>query len=365
MLSLDILRSATHDLTKDSVFELLLRLAFSGAISLLHASPPCRDYSRCKLRKGPGPKPLRTPTHMDGVPGLSSADKARLELSSQLMSRAVELAHATVRAGGHYTFENPANSMIWDEPAVRLLLQKSNSDVIIVSACAYSWDIYKRWAFASTFRDMQQLAADCRHPEGSHAQVAGILDSAGGFLSQQTSEFPELLAAKYVSSALPLFQKSENPVDVALDQLLQLLPTKGQFDPPFAHQDGAGIFSVPDWSFPPLGSVDKLGQVRQALMSKLFAMKAPLRLREHVASKAEQPLFSDQEVSDAVSFRKFWMTPILHCSQLCWRAPRLVTFRTFLPVEFSFLWETVQHLCLISCSFTIPIGKVHVTTRRF
>ena len=298
VMSLDILRSATHDLTKDSVFELLLRLAFSGAISLLHASPPCRDYSRCKLRKGPGPKPLRTPEHMEGVPGLSSPDKARLEISSQLMSRAVELAHATFKAGGHYTFENPANSMIWDEPAVRLLLQKSSADVIIVSACAYGWDIYKRWAFASTFRDMQQLAADCRHPAGSHAQVAGVMDSSGGFISQQTSEFPEPLALKYVSSALPLFRTSDHPADVSVEQLLQLLPTKGQFDPPFAHQDGAGIFSVPDWSFPPSGAVDKLGQVRQALMARLFSMKAPLRLREHVASKAEQPLFSEQEVSE-------------------------------------------------------------------
>ena len=298
VMSLDILRSAKHDLTKDSVFELLLRLAFSGAISLLHASPPCRDYSRCKLRKGPGPKPLRTPDHMEGVPGLSSSDKARLDVSSQLMSRAAELAHATFKAGGHYTFENPANSMLWDEPAVRLLLQKSSADVIIVSACAYGWDIYKRWAFASTFRDMQQLAADCRHPSGSHAQVAGVMDSSGGFISQQTSEFPVPLAEKYVSSALPLFRTSDHPADISLEQLLQLLPTKGQFDPPFAHQDGAGIFSVPDWSFPPSGAVDKLGQVRQALMSRLFAMKAPLRLREHVASKAEQPLFSDQEVSE-------------------------------------------------------------------
>ncbi|CAE7349138.1 unnamed protein product, partial [Symbiodinium microadriaticum] len=251
-----------------------------------------------ELFSGPGPKPLRTPAHMSGVPGLSSEEKARLDLSSQLMSRAVELAHATFKAGGHYTLENPANSMIWDEPAVRLLLQKSSADVIIVSACAYGWDIYKRWAFASTFRDMQQLAADCRHPDGSHAQVAGILDPSGGFVSQQTSEFPEPLAAKFVSSALPLFRRSENPVDVALDQLLQLLPTKGQFDPPFAHQDGAGIFSVPDWSFPPSGAVDRLGQVRQALMSKLFAMKAPLRLREHVASKAEHSLFSDKEISE-------------------------------------------------------------------
>ncbi|CAE7469933.1 unnamed protein product, partial [Symbiodinium necroappetens] len=270
----------------------------SKRLADLHFPMPAKEDSPRTPVSGPAPALPSPPEILELQHVQGNLFVELFSGSSRLMSRAVELAHATFKAGGHYTFENPANSMIWDEPAVRLLLQKSSADVIIVSACAYGWDIYKRWAFASTFRDMQQLAADCRHPDGSHAQVAGVLDSSGGFISQQTSEFPELLAAKYVSSALPLFQKSEHPVDVSLDQLLQLLPTKGQFDPPFAHQDGAGIFSVPDWSFPPSGAVDKLGQVRQALMSKLFAMKAPLRLREHVASKAEQPLFSDQEVSE-------------------------------------------------------------------
>eukprot|EP00439_Symbiodinium_sp_Y106_P006057 s10736_g1.t1 len=181
--------------------------------------------------------------------------------------------------------------MLWLEEPVRLLLQKSNADVLVLAACQYDWNISKRWAFATTFRDMQQLAKDCPHKEGAHAPVAGVRDAFGGFVSQQTAEFPAALAQAYCKSVA---------ADLSLDQLYQLLPIKGQFDMPVAHQDGAGIFSVPDWSFPPSGMQDRLKPVRQALLHKLFEIRAPLRLREHVQARAESPLFTDAEVE---SFR--------------------------------------------------------------
>ncbi|CAE7419870.1 unnamed protein product [Symbiodinium sp. CCMP2592] len=281
--------ASEHDLLDDSVFEPLLRLSFSGAVTSAHASPPCREYSRCKLIR-PGPKPLRTPEHLAGVPGLSSSEQERVDASRTLMERAVELLHATYKAGGHFSLENPANSMLWLEEAVRILLQKANADVLVVAACAYGWDISKRWAFATSFRDMQRLAKDCSHAEGSHRPVAGVRDESGGYASQQTSEFPAKLAEAYVSAALPLFSTCENPLDVQLSQLYQLIPAKGRFDMPFAH----------DWSFPPNGTVDRLQQVRHALTQKLFELKAPIRLREHVLAKSDSPLFSEGEIE---SFR--------------------------------------------------------------
>ncbi|CAE7282201.1 unnamed protein product [Symbiodinium sp. CCMP2592] len=299
VLSVDTMLASEHDLLDDSVFEPLLRLSFSGAVTSAHASPPCREYSRCKLIR-PGPKPLRTPEHLAGVPGLSSSEQERVDASRTLMERAVEILHATYKAGGHFSLENPANSMLWLEEAVRLLLQKANADVLVVAACAYGWDISKRWAFATSFRDMQRLAKDCSHAEGSHRPVAGVRDESGGYASQQTSEFPAKLAEAYVSAALPLFSTCENPLDVQLSQLYQLIPAKGRFDMPFAHQDGAGIYSVPDWSFPPNGTVDRLQQVRHALTQKLFELKAPIRLREHVLAKSDSPLFSEGEIE---SFR--------------------------------------------------------------
>eukprot|EP00439_Symbiodinium_sp_Y106_P002686 s8211_g1.t1 len=109
---------------------------------------------------------------------------------------------------------------------------------------------------------MQQLAKDCPHKEGAHAPVAGVRDAFGGFVSQQTAEFPAALAQAYCKSAAPLFNPQCSPADLSLGQLYQLLPIKGQFDMPVAHQDGAGIFSVPDWSFPPSGVQDRLKPVR-------------------------------------------------------------------------------------------------------
>ena len=57
----------THDVLDDRVMHLLLRLAHSG---LVWSAPPCKEFSRLKLRR-PGPKALRTPEYMDGVPSQS------------------------------------------------------------------------------------------------------------------------------------------------------------------------------------------------------------------------------------------------------------------------------------------------------
>ena len=42
----------------------------SGVVSLITLAPPCKEYSRLKLRPG-GSRALRTPTCMQGVPDLS------------------------------------------------------------------------------------------------------------------------------------------------------------------------------------------------------------------------------------------------------------------------------------------------------
>lgn len=70
VLSIDLLLDRSHDLLDASIFELVLKLTASGKVSYCAASPPCRDYSRLKLRPG-GPPALRTPTHLGGLPGLN------------------------------------------------------------------------------------------------------------------------------------------------------------------------------------------------------------------------------------------------------------------------------------------------------
>ena len=73
VLSFDILLDKRMDLLNDQSYEQLLRICSSGQVAYGAASPSCAHYSRLKLHR-PGPKALRTPEALDGVPGLNSME---------------------------------------------------------------------------------------------------------------------------------------------------------------------------------------------------------------------------------------------------------------------------------------------------
>ena len=55
------------DILNDEGFHSLLGLAWSGLVGLIMLAPPCKEFSRLKLRAG-GPKALRTPTGFQASP---------------------------------------------------------------------------------------------------------------------------------------------------------------------------------------------------------------------------------------------------------------------------------------------------------
>ena len=83
--SFDILLHSDDDLLSDRAYEQLLRLASSGIIAYGCGSPACRDYSRLKLRPN-GPKALRTPEFLNGVPGLNAAELKRVRDSFGMLT---------------------------------------------------------------------------------------------------------------------------------------------------------------------------------------------------------------------------------------------------------------------------------------
>ena len=82
---LDIIHG--HDLLDDEIYEGAMQLASSGLIGAGLAAPYCCHHSRAKLKK-PGPKPLRTPTFLDGVPDNSWEDQLAVQESSLIHDRA-------------------------------------------------------------------------------------------------------------------------------------------------------------------------------------------------------------------------------------------------------------------------------------
>ena len=106
----DLLGNESLDLLCDSTYDDLLRLAFSGVIRYAHASPPCKEYSRLKLRPG-GPSAVRTPEHLDGLPSNTPAQQSRVISSQKLLYRSVCILRAVFSAGGHVSLEQPTNAI--------------------------------------------------------------------------------------------------------------------------------------------------------------------------------------------------------------------------------------------------------------
>ena len=196
------------DLRDDAVFDVLLRVCCSRAVALAHAAPPCGEYTRAKLLPN-GPRALRTPAALDGRPGLSPAQALRVQESHLLFTRCVQALFVVFASGGQVSLEQPTNSMAWLEPIATHFLKEIQADLVHIAACSVGLDMHKSWIFATCYRPLQALAAICTHARGSHEDIIyrGTRDSAGGFRSRASAEYPQELAAKYAAQASGLFPR--------------------------------------------------------------------------------------------------------------------------------------------------------------
>ncbi|CAE7244381.1 unnamed protein product [Symbiodinium sp. CCMP2592] len=306
-LPIDLLGEEQLDLLSDDTYDHLLRLCFAGIVRLAHGSPPCKEYSRLKLRPG-GPPAIRSPDHMNGLPGNTASQQARVHSSQKLLYRCVCLLRAAFCSGAHVSLEQPTNAMSWLEPFVQDMLSEIQASLVNIPACSVGQDIAKSWLFACSYNEFRFLASTCSHA-GGHQSVAGARDEHGNFLSQRTAEYPSQLAEKFSAKAVHLFSSARPAYSVApcsLKFALSSIPKKPRSSTPTAAQDGGGIYSLPDWSLGPRYQSDSLHDLRKEWQSWLLQNRIPLRLQQHIAEASNKPLFSEEETEWLrSSFKRF------------------------------------------------------------
>ncbi|CAE7036464.1 unnamed protein product [Symbiodinium sp. CCMP2592] len=138
-LPIDLLGEEQLDLLHDDTCDHLLRLCFSGIVRFAHGSPPCKEYSRLKLRPG-GPAAIRSPEHLNGLPGNTASQQERVLSSQKLLYRCVCLLRAAFNSGAHD------------------MLAEIQASLVNIPACS---------------------VGTCSHSEG-HPSVAGVRDELGG-----------------------------------------------------------------------------------------------------------------------------------------------------------------------------------------
>ena len=98
-LAFDPLLDPSMDLRDDAVFDWLLRVCCSRTVALAHAAPPCGEYTRAKLLPN-GPKALRTPAALDGLPGLTASQALKVQESQLVFTICVQALFLVFASGG-------------------------------------------------------------------------------------------------------------------------------------------------------------------------------------------------------------------------------------------------------------------------
>ena len=308
-LAIDPLLDSRMDLRDDAFFDHLLRICASKSVALAHAAPPCGEYTRAKLLPR-GPRALRTPEALNGIPGLGPADALKVQES--------HLLFVTFSCGGQVSLEQPTNSMAWLEPLASHFLREIQADLVNVAACSVGLNLHKSWLFATCFRPLQALASVCEHPRGSHGDIRGTRDSSGGFLSRASAEYPDTLAQRYAQQVKTLFPVSASGSRVSLDSAPLLSRLKTLLEPPVSVQDGAGIFSVPDWSVPPPDAKDIFAGLRPRLLDFLLRDRLPGRLRYLCDLQSSDSLFQASEVKSLRGIFELWLQSLPEPRQVSW-----------------------------------------------
>ena len=128
--------------------------------------------------------------------------------------------------------------------------------------------------------------------------------------------FPANFVLGIAKRCLSLFPHRQSaPRELCMKSLKQ------QFEPPFANQDGAEIFSIPDWSCPPSGARDVLYDLRQMLRQWIFQRKIPQRLGEHASQHCPDHLFTEAEIVGPRQLFQEWVQSQGSTQVVNWEIP--------------------------------------------
>ena len=161
----DIESDPPFDILNDAHFRLAMRAAASGILGVLWSAPPCKEFSILKLRQ-PGPKALRTPACMDGLPTNTPAEQARVDASAEIHSRSRQVLRAAKETGSQTGMEQPPSSMAWHQRDSVTYLR--DCCALPARCCLRAWHGLLQVAGRARIFSLYSQPRACAHAPGVH-----------------------------------------------------------------------------------------------------------------------------------------------------------------------------------------------------
>ncbi|CAL1166818.1 unnamed protein product [Cladocopium goreaui] len=197
------------DLTQQWVQDLIVKEITLGCVSGIHLGPPCGTASKARnipikrklvKRGAPNPQPLRSSAYPLGFPWLKGLNKVKVQAANCLYEFSANLVMLCEKYDVLFTVENPENSLMWETPFFKPLLQRFYFHVI--DACEYGSEHKKSTAFLANF-DAPRLKQR-RSGDHSHAawKVRQLESGDWAFDTAKAAEYPSKLAHELAASFL-------------------------------------------------------------------------------------------------------------------------------------------------------------------
>ena len=191
----------TMDLLNNETFKTLKSKIKKGLVRWLHLAPPCKTFSRARRRdRLARVRKLRSVQHPEGF---KPYPKLVAE-ANKLASRSAQLCLLQWKAGGVFSLENPASSLIWLYKPVARLKNIPKVTLKIGDQCCYGCEYRKPTGWLTNADHLEILTKQCPgEPLHLHPPLAGLTQDFHGEWVWKTSlaaEYPQGLCEEVAKS---------------------------------------------------------------------------------------------------------------------------------------------------------------------
>ena len=289
---MDLIFGSHCDLLDEEVYTNVVDLAASGLIGAALAAPYCSKHSMATLKPN-GPKPVRTPQALDGLPSNTALQDYQVQESTAVHDRARHILSLVAAKGGLIIIENPLTSMTWLDADMSAWVRSSAPYLAAAPACMFGTNWKKSWLFCSNRPVIHKVGLACTHDADSHLNFAGLRLPDGTFFSRLTACYPDLLANTLAQVVLPFL--SQQSQVLSLGNWRQALPCE-IFHQLTMHriEDGGGLCSTAVWHVPQ--APDACSRLRRAWTVRLFQTGLHKTIVDHFATGSSSAPISPSQL---------------------------------------------------------------------
>lgn len=199
----DIQYGPEYDLRSLKKRQLIAGWMRAGFICGGHLGTPCNSFTRARDNP-PGPPPLRSNSHVLGLPNLAVHDQKKVNDGNLFMRFSVFILRLALVLHIPFSMENPRTSRLWLCPAVQKLMRNKNTYQQIVEFCMFGMRWRKSTMFVSVwvrfdnlnqFRCIGAKRGCCKRSGEPHQPLAGK-NAAGVWWTKIAEPYPLQLGHK-------------------------------------------------------------------------------------------------------------------------------------------------------------------------